>query len=128
MATQAHTPTPSYQAYQILRFAIALAPVVAGLDKFFYFLTDWSQYLADPFNVFGNAVATMFAIGIIEIFIGVGVWLKPRIFSYAFAALLAGIIINLIVKGDYYDLAFQDVGLMLSTFALAKLSQEYDTL
>ena len=36
---------PSYQAYQLLHIAFTLAPIVAGIDKFFNFLTNWGQYL-----------------------------------------------------------------------------------
>ena len=34
---------PSYQAYQILRFAFTVAPIVAGLDKFLHLLVNWDQ-------------------------------------------------------------------------------------
>lgn len=39
------------QAYQLLRFAFTVAPIIAGLDKFFNLLTNWSQYLAPSFDV-----------------------------------------------------------------------------
>ena len=39
------TTTPSYQAYQILRTGFTVAPIVAGLDKFFHLLVNWDQYL-----------------------------------------------------------------------------------
>ena len=32
--------TPAEQAYQILRFGFAAAPLIAGLDKFFHVLTN----------------------------------------------------------------------------------------
>ena len=37
---------PAYQAYQILRAAFVIAPIVAGTDKFLHLLTNWDQYLA----------------------------------------------------------------------------------
>lgn len=37
---------PAYQAYQILHVGFVLAPIVAGIDKFFHLLTNWDQYLA----------------------------------------------------------------------------------
>jgi hypothetical protein len=49
MATQASaigTSRPSYQAYRILHVAFTIAPVVAGVDKFFHFLVNWDQYLS----------------------------------------------------------------------------------
>ncbi|MFL6335860.1 MAG: GTP cyclohydrolase II RibA [Pyrinomonadaceae bacterium] len=48
-----------YQAYQILRIGFIVAPIVAGLDKFFHLLVDWDKYLP-PFvnrltgDVFGS--------------------------------------------------------------------------
>src|SRR5947209_17218032 len=36
----------AYQAYQLLHFGFAVAPIVAGLDKFFNKLTQWDMYLA----------------------------------------------------------------------------------
>lgn len=35
--------SPSYQAYQILRLGFTVAPIVAGLDKFFNLLVNWSN-------------------------------------------------------------------------------------
>jgi hypothetical protein len=40
-ATTDAVSRPSYQAYQILRLGFTVAPVVAGLDKFFHFLVNW---------------------------------------------------------------------------------------
>ena len=40
------TSRPAYQAYQILYVGFIVAPLLAGLDKFTHFLTDWDQYLA----------------------------------------------------------------------------------
>src|ERR1035437_8873546 len=38
--------SPSYQAYRMLQVAFIVAPIVAGLDKFFHLLTDWSIYVS----------------------------------------------------------------------------------
>ena len=116
----------SYHAYQILRFAFTIAPILAGLDKFFYFLTNWEQYLSSPFNVFGNSYTTMLVVGIIEIIAGIGVWLKPKIFAYIVALWLLSIIINLLILQSFYDIALRDLGLMLGALALARLSADYD--
>src|SRR5689334_12045440 len=37
---QLSSPNPTYQAYQILHWALANAPLIAGIDKFFNKLTD----------------------------------------------------------------------------------------
>ena len=35
---------PAHQAYQLLYLGFIIAPLVAGLDKFTHFLTDWDKY------------------------------------------------------------------------------------
>ncbi len=118
--------SPSYQAYQILHFAFTIAPVIAGLDKFFNFLTNWELYLSAPFNVFGNASTTMLVVGIVEIIAGIGTWFKPQIFAYIVALWLLGIIVNLLILGQFYDIALRDLGLLLGALALARLSKSYN--
>jgi hypothetical protein len=117
---------PSYQAFQILHFAFTIAPIVAGLDKFFNFLTHWEQYLSAPFNVFDNAHMTMMVVGVIEIIAGIGVWVKPKFFAYIVALWLLGIIINLLMTHHFYDIALRDLGLLLGALALGRLSEKYD--
>lgn len=117
---------PSYQAYQILHFAFTVAPILAGLDKFFNFLTNWSQYLAPSFNVLGNVQTTMLVVGVIEIIAGIGVWVKPKFFAYVVALWLLGIIVNLLMLHNFYDIALRDFGLLLGALALARLSQKFD--
>lgn len=118
--------SPSYQAYQILRFAFTVAPILAGLDKFFNFLTVWEKYLSAPFNVFGDAHTTMMVVGVIEIIAGIGVWLKPKYFSYIVALWLLAIIVNLLIINNFYDIALRDLGLLLGALALGRLSTRYD--
>lgn len=117
---------PGYQAYQILHLAFTIAPIVAGLDKFFNFLTLWPQYLASPFNVFGNPHTTMMVVGVVEIVAGIGIWIKPRIFSYVVALWLLAIIINLLILHRFYDIALRDLGLLLGALALGRLSAKHD--
>ena len=119
--------TPSYQAYRILQFGFVVAPIVAGLDKFFNLLTDWTQYLPQVVtNVLGgNAHSLMLAVGVIEVIAGIGVALKPRIFSYVVAAWLGVIIVNLLLIPGYFDIALRDFGLLLGALALGRLSSEY---
>lgn len=116
----------SYQAYLILLFAFTVAPILAGLDKFVNLMTNWEQYLSPHFNLLRNAHLTMVVVGIVEIIAGVGVWLKPKVFSYVVAIWLLGIIINLLLLGHFYDIALRDLGLFLGALALGRLSQKYD--
>lgn len=119
--------TPSQQAYWILRSGYTVAPILAGLDKFFNVLTDWDKYLPGVVNqmVGGQGHALMLAVGIIEIVAGIGVALKPRIFNYVVAAWLGVIILNLLLIPGYFDVALRDFGLMLGAIALGRLSREH---
>lgn len=60
---------PGYQAFRILQVTFIIAPLFAGLDKFFYLLTDWSQYLS-PFVLSfldGHDRGFMKLVGVIEV-------------------------------------------------------------
>ena len=122
------TADPAYQAYQILHLGFTVAPIVAGLDKFFNLLVNWEQYLpAFVKNMTGgHGHELMLAVGVIEIVAGLGVWFKPRLFAYVVAAWLLLIIANLLMIPGYFDVALRDFGLSLGALALARLSQEYD--
>ena len=88
-ATGASLSSPVYQAYQILRVGFTVAPILAGLDKFFHLLTNWDQYLAPVVNraLDGHGHQFMLAVGIIEIVAGIGVFFMPRVFSYVCAVI-----------------------------------------
>jgi len=118
---------PSLQAYQILHIAFTVAPLLAGLDKFFNLLVNWTQYLPRFVNDLtgGRGQALMYLVGVIEIVAGLGVWFKPRVFAYVVAAWLFLIIINLLLIPGYFDVALRDFGLALGALALGRLSQEY---
>ena len=127
VASQRDSVAPSYQAYRILHLGFTVAPILAGLDKFFHVLTDWDKYLPNVVNnmVGGHGHTLMLLVGIIEVVAGIGVALKPRIFSYVVAAWLGAIIINLLLIPGYFDVALRDFGLLLGALALGRLSIEY---
>src|SRR5262245_20081393 len=107
---------PGYQAFRILQFVFVVAPILAGLDKFFYVLTNWSVYIS-PFVmriISGHHRGFMAFVGIVEIIAGIGVALKPKIFSYIVTLWLLLIILNLLMLGRYFDIALRDFGLMLA--------------
>jgi hypothetical protein len=64
----------------------------------------------------------MLIVGGIEIAAGVLVAVRPRIGGYVVAAWLAGIIVNLLLIGDYFDVALRDFGLLIGALALARLA------
>jgi uncharacterized membrane protein YphA (DoxX/SURF4 family) len=127
--TAVRVNSPAYQAYQILHIAFTVAPVFAGIDKFFHFLVNWDQYLAPTIaNMLPVAPHTfMLAVGVIEIIAGLLVALKPSIGGFVVAAWLLGIIVNLLLVPGYFDVALRDLGLLLGALALARLSRIFES-
>jgi hypothetical protein len=119
---------PSYQAYQILHFGFTVAPIIAGIDKFLHLLVNWDQYLPSVVNnmLGGHGHEFMYAVGVIEIVAGIGVFLKPKIFAYVVSAWLVLIIVNLLLFPGYFDVALRDLGLALGALALGRLASTFD--
>ena len=118
---------PAYQAFWLLRIGFVVAPILFGLDKFFHVLVDWDRYLAPEFtDLFGAQAHTlMYGVGVIEIVAGLVVAIRPRFGGYLVAAWLAGIIFNLLLVADYYDIALRDFGLLIAALALARLATAF---
>jgi hypothetical protein len=120
----AAVPDQARQAFRILHVAFVVAPVLAGLDKFFDVLADWDRYLApvvtDVLAVSAHTVTVV--VGVVEIAAGVLVALRPRIGGYVVAVWLWAVIVNLLVAGDHFDIALRDFGLSLGALALARLA------
>lgn len=118
---------PTYQAFWLLRIGFTVAPILFGLDKFAHVLVDWDVYLASEFTDLLSAEAhtLMYFVGAIEIVAGIVVFLRPRFGGYLVAAWLAGIIVNLLLMADYYDVALRDFGLLLGALALARLATAF---
>jgi hypothetical protein len=126
--SDARTGNPVAQAFWLLRVGFTVAPILFGLDKFLDWLVDWQIYLAPEINdlVPGNAHQAMLAVGLIEIVAGVVVAVRPRFGGYLVAAWLAGIIVNLLLQADFYDVALRDFGLLIGAVALARLAPAFD--
>ena len=125
---EAHLADPAFQAFTMLRVAFTVAPILFGLDKFLDWLVDWRIYLAPEINdlVPGNAHQAMLAVGVIEIVAGLVVAVRPRFGGYLVAAWLAGIIVNLLLQADFYDIALRDFGILVAALALARLAVVFD--
>jgi hypothetical protein len=108
-----------------LRYGIGLTAALAGIDKFFNLLTDWSVYVS-PLAARVLPVSTdtfMSLVGVIEFAVGVAVltaW--TRVGAYAASAWLLGIAVNLVAAG-FYDVAVRDVVMSLAAFTLARLAE-----
>lgn len=118
---------PSYQAFRLLQVAFVIAPILAGLDKFFYVLANWSQYISPMAMrmLGGHDRGFMGVVGVVEIIAGLGTLFKPRLFAYIVALWLLCIIVNLLMTGHYFDIALRDTGLFLGALALGRLSKKY---
>jgi hypothetical protein len=118
---------PAYQAYLILYAGFIALPILAGLDKFFHLLVNWDKYLAPLATQIMPVTAHTFmlAVGVIEIAAGLLVALLPRVGAYVVTLWLWGIIINLLILNDFYDVALRDFGLSLGALALARLGREF---
>ena len=118
---------PAYQALLLLRTVFTVAPVVFGLDKFTHWLVDWDRYLAPEIvdALPGTAHELMYVVGAIEVVAGLVVAVRPRFGGYLVAAWLGGIIVNLLLQGDYYDIALRDFGLLVGALALARLATAF---
>jgi hypothetical protein len=118
---------PAYQAFLTLRVGFVVAPILFGLDKFTTLLTDWTAYRAPAVDrlVPGGATSAMVAVGVVEIVAGLVVAVRPKVGGYLVAAWLAGIITNLLLLGDHYDVALRDFGLLLAALALARLATAF---
>ena len=126
--TEPRLSNPAFQAFTLLRVGFAVAPILFGLDKFLNWLVDWRIYLAPQIDdlVPGNAHQAMLAVGVIEIIAGILVAVRPKFGGYLVAAWLAGIIVNLLIAADFYDIALRDFGLLLGALALARLATAFE--
>lgn len=115
------------QAFSLLYVAYIVAPIVAGVDKYFHYLVDWNIYVSPAYAsiVGGRVTALMNAVGIVEIIAGLVVAIKPRLGGIVVAAWLWGIIVNLLLIPGYFDIALRDFGLSLGALALSRLAADY---
>jgi uncharacterized membrane protein YphA (DoxX/SURF4 family) len=117
---------PAYQVFLLLRTGFTIAPILFGLDKFFNWTVDWTQYLAPWINdiVPGSAQDFMYFVGVVEIVAGLTVLFAPWIGGFLVAAWLGGIVVNLLTNNppEYYDIALRDFGLFLAALALGRLA------
>jgi hypothetical protein len=108
-----------------MRIAIGLMATLAGIDKFFNLLVDWSTYVSPvaaqllpfPTDVF------MWIVGVIEFAVGISILTAlPVVGSYVASAWLLLVAVNLTL-GGYFDVAVRDVVLSIGAFTLARLIQ-----
>lgn len=113
-------------AWWTLRIGLGLAPLLAGLDKYFNLLANWEMYLNPliPRVLHISAGSFMHIVGIIEIVAGILIFTRfTRYAAYIVMVWLWAISLNLIVQGQFFDVAVRDILISLGAFVLAKLSE-----
>ena len=113
---------------QVMRIAIGLMATLAGIDKFFNLLVDWSSYVSPvaaqllPFST----DVFMWIVGVIEVAVGISILtVLPVVGSYVASAWLLLVAVNL-TFGGYFDVAVRDVVLSIAAFTLGRLLQVRD--
>jgi hypothetical protein len=112
-------------SWWVLKIALGLMAVLAGLDKYFNKLADWEMYLS-PYATKVlpvSAVTFMHVAGAIEIIVGIVVFSRwTKIGAYIVMAWLIGIALNLVTTGMFFDIAVRDLEIAAAAFVLAQLS------
>ncbi len=112
-------------AWWALRIGLGVGPFLAGLDKFFNILTNWSMYLSPLAEKILPVSGTTFlrAAGVIEMLVGLAILTRwTRLGAYVAGAWLVAIAINLVSSRGFYDIAVRDVEMAVAAFALAQLT------
>ena len=112
-------------AWWALRISLGLGPIIAGIDKYFNKLADWTMYLSPLATKVIPVKDTTFMhiVGVVEIIAGIIVLTRwTKIGSYIVCLWLLAIAANLLTTGMFYDLAVRDVEIAVGAFALSQLS------
>ena len=114
------------QAWWALRIGLGVGPFLAGLDKYFNLLTNWTAYISPlalkilPFS----GQTFMHIVGVIEMIVGLAILTKwTRVGAYVASAWLLAIAINLVSMGMFFDVAVRDVEMALATYVLARMTE-----
>jgi len=110
--------------YLPLKITFGLVPLLAGLDKFFNLLTDWSSYLSPviqdrlPFS----ATTFMMIVGVIEMTVGLAILTRfTRLGAYVAMCWLVLIALNLLLSGAP-DVAVRDLAMAVGAYSLGTLA------
>src|ERR1700675_3163895 len=114
------------QAWWALRIGLGVGPFLAGLDKYFNLLTNWTGYISPltlkilPFS----GQTFMHIVGIIEMIVGLAILTKwTRLGAHVASAGLVLIAINLVSTGMFFDVAVRDVEMAVAAFVLVRMTE-----
>ena len=108
-----------------LKIALGLAPLLAGVDKFFNVLASWPDYLNPVALQYVPVTAEQFmwGVGAVEILVGLLILTRwTRLGAYLAAAWLVAIAVNLVSMEKFYDVAVRDLLQAVAAFSLARLT------
>ena len=103
-----------------------MAPLLAGLDKYFNLLTNWTGYISPLFLKIlpFSGQTLMHIVGVIEMIVGLAILTKwTRVGAYVTSAWLLAIAISLVSTGMFFDIAVRDVEMALAAFVLARMTE-----
>ena len=112
-------------AWWVLRIGLGVGPILAGLDKFFNFFTNWEMYLNPlaPKLLHMQPSTFMHMVGVIEMAVGIVVLTRyTRLAAYVVMVWMWCIALSLIAQWTFLDVAVRDIEISLAAFALATLS------
>ena len=106
-----------------LQIAFGITATLAGLDKFFNLLADWSAYVSPAAAQLlpVSAATFMHLVGVMELVVGIALLgVAPVIGAYVASAWLLLVAVNLIL-GGHLDIAVRDVVMSIAVLTLARL-------
>lgn len=113
-------------AWWALRIGLGMTAFLAGLDKFFNVLANWSVYVSPlAERMVPLSVPTLLhAVGVIEMVVGIAVLTSwTRLGAYIAMVWLIAISVNLVLSGRFFDVAVRDVVMAIAAYTLAQLSE-----
>jgi hypothetical protein len=107
-----------------LRLGIGLTASLAGLDKFFNLLADWTSYISPAAEALlpMSPQMMMGIVGVVELAVGLAIlttW--TRVGALVAAGWLFLVAVNLAL-GGFLDIAVRDVVMVVAAFTLARLT------
>lgn len=121
-ATESHVVRSTHT---LLKYLFTALPIIAGADKFTNLLARWDTYL-NPLAlriVPVSASTFMHLVGVIEIIAGILVFVRPRLGGFVVMGWLLAIALQLLVWGQFLDIAVRDIVIALSgPLILARLT------
>lgn len=113
---------------RLLQLGLALFPLTTGADKFLHVLVNWNQYVCAPLaRLAGQHLGALMKLaGALELLIGIGLLLRPRIIGFVLSGYLLLVVVNLLLTGAFLDIALRDLTIGICALALTRLSAPTD--